>query len=96
MLGDIRNPKWMYIKAVLLLIVGFLAGGILILQSPRWETVALLAIAIWGFSRAYYFAFYVIEHYVDPKFRFAGLIGVARYVIGWKKTAHAREGASDV
>jgi hypothetical protein len=43
----------------------------------------LLAIAVWCFARFYYFAFYVIEHYVDPGFRFSGLWSFARYV--WSK-----------
>lgn len=33
----------------------------------------LLALAVWGFCRAYDFAFYVIEHYIDPGYRYAGL-----------------------
>jgi hypothetical protein len=41
----------------------------------------LLAIAIWAFCRAYYFAFYVVEHYADPNFRFAGLVDFVRYLI---------------
>ncbi len=41
----------------------------------------LLAIAVWAFCRAYYFAFYVIEKYIDPRFRFDGLISVARYFV---------------
>ena len=58
-----------------------IAAGVLILEDPRWRTAALLAIAVWSFCRAYYFAFYVIEHYVDPGYRFAGLWSFARYVM---------------
>jgi hypothetical protein len=42
----------------------------------------LLAIAVWCFCRAYYFAFYVIEKYVDPTFRFSGLGSAVRYLCG--------------
>jgi hypothetical protein len=42
-------------------------------------TAVLLALAIWGFCRFYYFAFYVIEKYVDPSYKFAGLISFVRY-----------------
>ena len=35
----------------------------------------------WASSRAYYFAFYVIGHYVDPSFRFTGLIDFARWAL---------------
>jgi hypothetical protein len=41
----------------------------------------LLLLAIWAFCRAYYFAFYVIEHYVDPEYRFSGLLDFCRYAI---------------
>jgi len=32
-----------------------------------------MVISVWAFCRLYYFMFYVIEHYVDPGYRFAGL-----------------------
>lgn len=38
-------------------------------------------ITIWAFCRAYYFAFYVIEHYVDPHYRFAGLVDFLYYAL---------------
>ncbi len=79
MLGDIHNPRWLYVKGALLLAVGILASTILIIDRPTLRTAALLAIAIWGFSRAYYFAFYVVQHYIDPSYRFAGLFDFARY-----------------
>lgn len=79
--GDVRNPRWLYIKAGLLLIVGLLAAAILLLDSPHWRTAALLAVAVWAFCRAYYFAFYVVQQYADPQFRFAGLLAFARYLL---------------
>jgi hypothetical protein len=45
----------------------------------------LLAVAIWCFARAYYFAFYVIEHYVDDSYRFSGLWSFALYLMRRKK-----------
>jgi hypothetical protein len=76
---DLKNPRWMYLKAFLLLGVGLIASVVLILDSPTLRTGILLMLAIWGFCRAYYFAFYVVEHYIDPGFKFAGLIAAARY-----------------
>jgi len=61
-----------------------LASALLLLESPTLRTVVLLVIAIWSFCRFYYFAFYVIEHYVDPSFRFAGLGAFLRYWWGRK------------
>ena len=77
---DLKNPKVLYAKGVLFLVAGVLAAAMLLLQNPTIKTAALLALAIWCFARAYYFAFYVIEHYVDPRYRFAGLWAFARYV----------------
>ena len=33
-----------------------------------------MIIAVWCFCRFYYFAFYVIEHYVGASYRFSGLL----------------------
>jgi hypothetical protein len=77
---DITSPTWLYIKGVLFLIAGLLASGLLLFESPTLLTALLLAIAIWSFCRLYYFAFYVIEHYIDPGYKFAGLVDFVRYV----------------
>jgi hypothetical protein len=78
---DLKNPKILYTKGLLFLLTGTLAGGLLILRDPSIRTCLLLAVTVWSFARAYYFAFYVIEHYVDPGYRFAGLWSFVRYVI---------------
>ena len=49
------------------------------MEQPTLKVAFLLAVAVWCFARSYYFAFYVIEHYVDPGFRFAGLDDAQRY-----------------
>jgi hypothetical protein len=38
-----------------------------------------------GFCRSYYFAFYVIERYVDPGYRFSGLGSFVLYVVRGRK-----------
>ncbi len=78
---DLKNPRWMYLKAALLLSGGVLACAAILLEYPSWRLAILLAIAIWCFARAYYFAFYVIQHYIDPTYRFAGLFAFAKYVL---------------
>jgi hypothetical protein len=82
--GDIRRHSWMYFKAVLMLVAGVLASILILIDHPALRTAALLAVAIWGFCRAYYFAFYVVERYIDPTFRFSGLTSFLWYVV--KKT----------
>ncbi len=78
-MADIKSPALLYLKGGLMLAVGVLASGLLIAEHPDLRSIALLAIAVWGFCRAYYFAFYVIEHYIDPGYRYAGLISFLRH-----------------
>ncbi len=78
---DLANPRLIKVKGVLFLLVGLMAGTLLILDRPDLKTAVLLAIAIWCFCRFYYFAFYVIEHYVDPRYHFSGLWSFARYMV---------------
>jgi hypothetical protein len=77
---DLKNPKLIYLKGFLFLFLGATGSILLLLQAPSGRVAALLLISIWSFCRFYYFAFYVIQHYVDPGFRFAGLLDFFRYV----------------
>lgn len=61
--------------------LGIVSSCLLIVQLPDLRYTAYLAIAIWAFCRAYYFAFYVIQHYIDPRYRFSGLLDFARYAM---------------
>lgn len=85
MLGDIRNPKLLYLKAALFLLAGLLAAFLLLLESPTLRTAALLLLTVWCFCRFYYFAFYVITNYADPGFRFAGLGSFVAYLFRGKR-----------
>jgi len=76
----ITSPRWLYVKGALFVACGLFASVLLLIESPTFQTAVLLAIVVWSFCRAYYFAFYVIEHYVDPGYKFAGLTDFARYV----------------
>lgn len=72
-MGDLQDPRWMYLKGVLFLVIGALSSALLLWDHPDPRVALLLALAIWSFARAYYFAFYVIDHYIDPNERYAGL-----------------------
>lgn len=78
-MADIKSPSLLYLKGSLMLLTGALAACLVIAQAPSWKMLLLLGIAIWGFCRAYYFAFYVIEHYIDPGYKFSGLTDFVRY-----------------
>jgi hypothetical protein len=90
-MADLTNPKLIYLKGFLFLLAGLLASGLLILEHPTLKVAALLAVAVWCFARFYYFMFYVIERYVDPGYRFAGIGSFVRYVIGGKRSIKVRE-----
>jgi hypothetical protein len=79
---NLTNPAWIKVKGGLFLALGLLATVLILLQRPTLQIGILLAVAIWAFCRFYYFAFYVIEHYVDPTYRFTGLLSFARYLMG--------------
>jgi hypothetical protein len=70
----------MLLKAVLFVGVGLLSAGLILADAPDLRTLVLVLLVIWSFSRAYYFAFYVIEKYVDPSYRFSGLLSAARFI----------------
>jgi hypothetical protein len=78
---DLKDPRWMYAKAGLFVVGGLIAGLIVWLEQPTLKVACLLALMVWCFARAYYFAFYVIEKYIDPSFRFAGLSSAVRYLL---------------
>jgi hypothetical protein len=58
-----------------------MAAVMLMIDNPTWKDAGLLILALWCFCRAYYFAFYVIEHYVDPGYKFSGLFSFLKYLL---------------
>jgi len=78
---DLTNPTWIKLKGALFLLLGIAAAILLWLEQPTLKVALLLMLAIWCFCRAYYFAFYVIEHYVDPRFKFSGLGSFLAYLM---------------
>ncbi|WP_041855510.1 hypothetical protein [Candidatus Korobacter versatilis] len=77
---DLHDATLIKLKAGLFLLLGVLASGLLLADRPAWRRLALLSITVWAFCRLYYFAFYVIERYLDPTYRFSGLISAVRYL----------------
>ena len=63
----------MWLKAWLFVAIGVLAGGLLLVECWSWKNAVLLGLTVWAFCRAYFFAFYVIERWIDPGYRYAGL-----------------------
>ena len=84
-MSDLTNPRIIKLKGALFVVLGALSSALLLFEAPSLRVALLLGVAIWSFCRAYYFAFYVIEHYVDPAFRFAGLGAFFRYIFIQRK-----------
>ena len=78
---DITSPALIVFKALLFVVLGTLAASLLVARDPAVSTVLLVAVTVWAFARAYFFAFTVIEKYIDPDYRFAGLFSAARWIV---------------
>jgi hypothetical protein len=88
---ELRSAGWIKIKGVLFLSVAILSAVLLVLEQPTAKVVLLLAISIWCFCRFYYFAFYVIERYVDPTYRYSGLGSLLAYFLLNRRGGEPRE-----
>jgi len=82
---DLTSSFWIKLKGLLFLVIGLASVILLLVDSPHWQTAVLLALAIWSFCRFYYFAFYVIEKYVDPGCKFSGLFDFFKYLLRRRK-----------
>ena len=85
MMKDLTDPRWIKFKGVLFLLLGAFSALLIVLEQPSFKLAALLGLCVWAFCRAYYFAFYVLQHYVDPGFRFSGLWSAARYLLSRRR-----------
>lgn len=77
---DISNVKLLYFKGLLFLLGGLVASLIILIEHPNIKVAVLLGVSVWCFARAYYFVFYVIEHYTDSSYKFAGLWSFVVYM----------------
>ncbi len=82
---DIKRPGLIWLKGGFFLALGIGSATLLLIEAPTWRVGLLLALTVWAFCRAYYFVFYVIERYVDSRYRFSGLVSFARYVLRKKQ-----------
>jgi len=81
----LTSPIWIKFKGILFLVLGLMSAILLYMGQKSLRTALLLAVSIWCFCRFYYFAFYVIERYVDPGYRFSGLLSFLRYMLSRRR-----------
>lgn len=77
---DLKSTSAMWLKGWMFLFLGTVSAALLVLEAPTLKVAGLLALAVWSFCRAYYFAFYVIQHYVDDRYKFSGLFSFCQYL----------------
>jgi len=82
---NLTSARWIKTKGILFLLLGLLSVTLLFFAHHTLRMGLLMVIAVWSFCRFYYFAFYVIEHYIDPTYRFSGLLSFAFYMIQKKR-----------
>ena len=77
---DLKNPRWIYAKGVMFVLIGAMSFALVLMECPSFMVAVLLLVMIWAFCRGYYFAFYVIEKYVDSRYRFSGITDFVKYL----------------
>jgi hypothetical protein len=88
---NLSSTTWIILKGFVSLFLGVLSAMLLFFEHPTLRVALLLTLAVWSFCRFYYFAFYVIEHWLNPSYRFSGLLSFLRYLLG-----NEREGRSEL
>lgn len=72
-MSDLRSKNLIVLKGIMFALIAAMAGWLLWEQSPDLRTACLIAVLIWSSCRFYYFLFYVLENYVDPTIKYAGI-----------------------
>ncbi|MGF1451759.1 MAG: hypothetical protein ACFB21_06765 [Opitutales bacterium] len=80
---DLQHPGWMYLKALLLAAILVTCLVAALFENRLAFRALFLVLLVWSSARLYYFAFYVIECYIDPGYRFAGIGSAFRHL--WRK-----------
>ncbi|MFT4589146.1 MAG: hypothetical protein ACI9VS_000974 [Candidatus Binatia bacterium] len=88
---DLTSSRLIVLKGFLMLLTGVFASALLLWENPGLRVALLLGLALWGFMRFYYFAFYVIEKYVDAQYKFSGLGSFAGYLIRRRKPGETKD-----
>jgi len=77
-MSDLKSKKLIVIKGLMFILIVIISAIGIAIYCPRIEVFALLLILIWASARSYYFLFYVLEKYIDPKLKYNGLIDLVK------------------
>lgn len=67
---DITSKNVIVLKGILFLFIVIGSSTIILIDHPTIRAVLALCVLIWSSARFYYFLFYVLERYVDPRLRY--------------------------
>jgi hypothetical protein len=73
MMRDLTSKGLIVAKGLVFLTLAGVTATLLLLEAPSLRVAALIVVLVWASCRFYYFLFYVLQHYVDPNLRYAGL-----------------------
>lgn len=85
-MGDLKDPRWIHLKGWLFLLILVSSSVLLVAEYFNLKIVFLLGLVIWSSARFYYYMFYVIEKYVDGRFRFSGVGSFLSYVFSKRRS----------
>jgi hypothetical protein len=79
--SDLTSRRWIVLKGGLFLAIAVVAALLIGIEAPSWRVVTLLILLAWASARFYYFLFYVLERYVDPRLKYAGILAMLRTLL---------------
>jgi len=80
-MADLQSKGWIVFKGIAFLGIAVAAGVLVFLDAPSLKTAVLIVLLAWSAARFYYFLFYVLEKYVDPSLRYAGILALLRAIL---------------
>lgn len=72
-MADLKSKKLIVAKGILFLIIAVACFSLILIQLLSWKNALLLICLVWASCRFYYFLFYVLEKYVNPSLKYAGI-----------------------
>jgi len=84
-MADLKNRNAIIIKGLLFLLIIVMTSAAILCLAPNWRTAVLLLVLIWASARFYYFLFYVLYAYVDPQYKYAGIVALLKSLAGKQK-----------
>ena len=78
---DLQSKHWIVAKGIAFAGIAVASAVMVLLESTSVRMAVLLMVLVWSACRFYYFLFYVLERYVDPRLRYAGVLALIRTII---------------